>query len=161
MLSRGLNPEAMRGRALVWIGVLIVVETLFLGLTFVTTPRRSTVQLPATSTPISKSGPQSTTAGGDRTSTPRVTVPNVLSYGCDAALSYLAEHAAPGFRSICPGYANGRQAMTCDLHEKYCPRDKVIIIAVPCPAAYMNEAHNSWVLEGLVHGSLDPYGWCR
>jgi hypothetical protein len=55
----------------------------------------------------------------------------------------------------------------------------MIIIVDPCPAAYMNEAHNSWVLNWQVSqrpntdafpgenvpppdGSvaIDPYGWC-
>ena len=81
-------------------------------------------------------------------------------YGCAAALAYLATYAAPGFRFECPGYAYGRQAMTCDRDLSYCPSGKVIVIAVPCPAAYKNEAHNSWVLEGLLDADLDPFGSC-
>ena len=44
----------------------------------------------------------------------------------------------------------------------------MIVIADPCPGAYMNEAHNSWV---LLHDSvgtpipggnttIDPFGFC-
>ena len=43
-------------------------------------------------------------------------------------------------------------------------------IEVPCPAAYMNEAHNSWVLRSEYLGTaipdglgavIDPYGYCH
>jgi hypothetical protein len=81
-------------------------------------------------------------------------------YGCAAALSYLSAHAAPGFTFECPGYAMGRQAMTCVNHAPECAGRKIIAIAVPCPAAYMNEAHNSWVLTGTGSG-IDPYGYCH
>jgi hypothetical protein len=81
-------------------------------------------------------------------------------YGCAAALAYLRANAAPGFTFACPGYAYGNQAMTCVNHAPQCAGEKLIAIAVPCPAAYMNEAHNSWVLTG--HGSgIDPYGYCH
>ena len=33
--------------------------------------------------------------------------------------------------------------------------------AVPCAAAYMNEAHNSWIVSGLRSGAIDPYGYCH
>jgi hypothetical protein len=32
---------------------------------------------------------------------------------------------------------------------------------VPCAAAYMNEAHNSWVVLGDISGPIDPYGYCH
>lgn len=82
------------------------------------------------------------------------------SSGCAAALLWLASHAAPGFRFECPGNALGHQAMTCVNVAGICPGQKIIAIADPCPAAYMNEAHNSWVLVGLAPGRLDPYGYC-
>jgi hypothetical protein len=82
------------------------------------------------------------------------------SYGCAAALAYLSAHAAPGFTFECPGYAYGRQAMTCVDHAPQCAGRKIIAIAVPCAAAYMNEAHNSWVLTGTGSG-IDPYGYCH
>lgn len=82
-------------------------------------------------------------------------------YGCAYALAWLASHAAPGFRFVCPGYALGHQAMTCDNVNGVCPGEKIIVIAVPCAAAYMNEAHNSWIIAGLAGGSVDPYGYCH
>jgi hypothetical protein len=82
-------------------------------------------------------------------------------YGCGPALAYLAAHAAPGYRLECPGYAFGNQAMTCAYHAPQCPDEKIIAIAVPCPAAYMNEASNSWVIDGRRSGPIDPYGYCH
>ena len=80
---------------------------------------------------------------------------------CSAALSYLSAHSAPGFRFECPGYALGHQAMTCINVAGVCPGAKLIVISVVCPASYMNEAHNSWVVSGLQSGSIDPYGYCH
>jgi hypothetical protein len=80
---------------------------------------------------------------------------------CSAALSYLSGHSAPGFSFECPGYALGHQAMTCINVAGACPGVKLIVISVVCPASYMNEAHNSWVLAGLRTGSIDPYGYCH
>jgi hypothetical protein len=82
------------------------------------------------------------------------------SYGCGAALAYLSAHAAPGFSFECPGYADGHQAMTCENIPGLCPGTSVIAIAVPCAAAYMNEASNSWVLTGKSDAPIDPYGYC-
>lgn len=84
----------------------------------------------------------------------------LTGYGCAAALAWLSTHAAPGFSFLCPGYARGHQAMTCVNVAGVCPGQRIIAIADPCPAAYMNEAHNSWVLTGMASGPLDPYGWC-
>ena len=50
--------------------------------------------------------------------------------------------------------------MTCVNHAPECAGQKIIAIAVPCPAAYMNEANNSWVLTGR-SGSIDPFGYCH
>jgi hypothetical protein len=36
---------------------------------------------------------------------------------------------------------------------------RMIIIADPCPAAYMNEAENSWIVIGD-RGAIDPFGSC-
>jgi hypothetical protein len=83
------------------------------------------------------------------------------TYGCGAALSYLSAHAAPGFRFECPGYALGHQAMTCVNVAGVCPGSHLIVISDPCSAAYMNEASNSWVLEGLRQAPIDPYGYCH
>lgn len=82
-------------------------------------------------------------------------------YGCAAALTYLQAHAAPGFTFECPGDALGHQAMTCAFVAGVCPNSRIIAIADPCPAAYMNEAYNSRVAEGLASGPFDPYGYCR
>jgi hypothetical protein len=80
---------------------------------------------------------------------------------CGAALAYLGAHSAPGFQYECPGYALGHQAMTCIDVAGVCPGAKLIVISDVCPASYMNEAHNSWVLSGLSSGSIDPYGYCH
>ena len=89
--------------------------------------------------------------------------------GCGAALAYLASHAAPGFTSSCPGPNDGHQATT----TAYYSNGQVtgtIGIEDPCPAAYMNEAHNSWVLRAQYLGTpipdglgsvIDPYGYCH
>ena len=82
-------------------------------------------------------------------------------YGCAPALAYLQAHAAPGFTFECPGWTDGHQAMTCDNVAGICPGAKVIAIATPCPAAYMNEASNSWVVLGESNAALDPYGYCH
>jgi hypothetical protein len=83
------------------------------------------------------------------------------SYGCGPAISYLSAHAAPGFHFECPGYALGHQAMTCINVAGVCPGSHLIVISNPCQAAYMNEASNSWVLEGLRQAPIDPYGYCH
>jgi hypothetical protein len=95
--------------------------------------------------------------------------PPAPAAGCAAALTYLSTHAAPGFQSICPGDADGAQALTCFGHAPCAPGQRMIVIADPCPAAYMNEAHNSWVLLHNAVGTpipggnstIDPFGYCR
>jgi len=82
-------------------------------------------------------------------------------YGCADALAYLQAHAVPGFTLECPGWADGHQAMSCDNVAGICPEAKVIAMSVPCPAAYMNEASNSWVVPGEGDHALDPYGYCH
>ena len=107
----------------------------------------TTVQTPATTAvPAAGVAAAATTADG---------------YGCAAALAYLRTHAAPGFTFECPGNALGHQAMTCAFVAGVCPGGRIIAIADPCPAAYMNEAYNSRVAEGLAPGPFDPYGYCR
>jgi hypothetical protein len=80
--------------------------------------------------------------------------------GCDAALAYLRANADPAFTLECPGNAYGHEAMTCEYRAGFCPGQMVIAIADPCPAAYMNEASNSWVVAGIRAGPIDPYGAC-
>lgn len=105
---------------------------------------------PVQSAPVQRTAAQRAASSG---STP-------AGYGCAAAIAYLSANAAPGFTFVCPGNAFGNQAMTCVNHAPQCAGEKIIAIAVPCPAAYMNEAHNSWVLTG--HGTgIDPYGYCH
>ena len=81
--------------------------------------------------------------------------------GCQAALSYLAANAAPGFVASCPHDAGGHEATTvCDGAPDCVAGTMFIWIADPCPAAYMNEASNSWVLIGKSGAPWDPYGYC-
>ena len=82
-------------------------------------------------------------------------------YGCGPALAYLEAHSAPGFRFECPGYSLGHQAMTCINIAGVCSGEKLIVISVPCRAAYMNEASNSWSVQGLSNAPIDPYGYCH
>ena len=83
------------------------------------------------------------------------------AFGCTAALAYLDAYAAPGFTLECPGDAGGHQAVTtCASLSSPCDVERVIEIADPCPAAYMNEASNSWVLLGEADVPIDPYGSC-
>jgi hypothetical protein len=77
-----------------------------------------------------------------------------------AAVAYLAVYAYPGFRFECPGNALGREGMTCVNQAGVCPNEEIIAIADACPAVYMNEASNSWVLEGKSTAPIDPYGSC-
>ncbi len=83
------------------------------------------------------------------------------AYGCAAALSYLYSYAAPGFLFQCPGDAYGHQAATmCVSMSSPCDVVRLIVIADPCPAAYMNEASNSWTMLGESDAPIDPYGSC-
>lgn len=50
--------------------------------------------------------------------------------------------------------------MTCANEAGVCPNEAIIAIADACPAAYMNEASNSWSLLGLSSAPIDPYGSC-
>lgn len=81
--------------------------------------------------------------------------------GCAAALAYVASHAAPGFVASCPHPDGTYQATTTCVNAPHClPGTAFIWIADPCPAAYMNEASNSWVLVGQSSAPVDPYGYC-
>jgi hypothetical protein len=85
-----------------------------------------------------------------------------FAWGCAAAMQYLEAYAAPGFTLQCPGNAGGHEATTtCISGTTLCGDGASIVIAEPCPAAYMNEASNSWVLIGVwTNVPLDPYGQC-
>lgn len=90
------------------------------------------------------------------------------AWGCGPALAYMRAYADPSFQLVCPGDAQGHQAVTCFGQAPCAPGQRMIAIADPCPAAYMNEAHNSWVLDHEATGSpipdgstaIDPYGYC-
>ena len=85
--------------------------------------------------------------------------PPAVTTDCADALAYLAAHQAPGFVDVCgAGSALGHDGYTCWNTAGVCPDGgKVIHIACPAPFVYMNEAHNSWSLQGLRRG-IDPYG---
>ena len=81
--------------------------------------------------------------------------------GCAAALAFLAAHAAPGFVASCPHADGGYQATTTCVGAPQCePGTAFIWIDDPCPAAYLNEASNSWVLIGKSSAPIDAYGYC-
>ncbi len=153
------------------------------GVAHTTAPPEITVP-PTTSVPVSTTVPSTTTTSPPPASAqgttptppplPTTTVPpapaaQAPGYGCAAALAYLAAHAAPGFTVSCPGPDDGQQATT----TAYFANGAVtgtIGIEVPCPAAYMNEAHNSWVLRAKYLGTpipdglgavIDPFGYCH
>jgi hypothetical protein len=86
-------------------------------------------------------------------------VGQATAWGCGAAVAYLQAYAAKGFTLQCPGYADGREAMTC-WNTSSCPGSAVIAIADACPEAYMNEASNSLVMTGAAEAPIDPYGPC-
>src|SRR5579875_1854462 len=119
-------------------------------------PPPTTVPPPPTTAPApptTASAPP-TTQAPVTTAAPPTTQP--AGYGCAAAIAYLQAHAAPGYTFICPGYAWGHQAMTCSNHPPECPMGvSEIVIADPCPAAYMNEASNSGG-----NAPIDPDGYC-
>ena len=113
-----------------------------------TVPAPTFIRLPAATLVVAPSS-SSLPAAGEAT-----------QYGCPAALAYLAAYAAPVFVSSCPGDAGGHQARTTCWTALPC-KSGTIAIADPCPAAYMNEASNSWVLTGVSQAAVDPYGTCR
>lgn len=142
------------------------------------TPTATSTPSTSTSTTSSKTSTSTTTTTIERppptTTTPVATgaaVPpygHATAFGCTAALAYLRAYAAAEFSLVCPGPAQGAQALTCYGEAPCAAGQKMVVIADPCPAAYMNEAHNSWVLENEVEGTpipdgnprIDPYGYC-
>jgi hypothetical protein len=130
-----------------------------------TTTPPTTTTIPATTTTAAPpaSPPRPAPPAPPTTSPPasETAAANSDGYGCADALAYLQAHAAPGFVFECPGYAEGHQAMTCVNVAGVCPGARVIAISVPCSAAYMNEASNSWVVLGESDAPIDPYGYCQ
>jgi hypothetical protein len=108
------------------------------------------------------------TAPATQSSVPRATAASAVppvgkatAWGCASALLYLDAYAAPGFTLECPAASQGHEASTsCISQNSPCDEQRVITIADPCPAAYMNEASNSWVLMGESNAPIDPYGQC-
>jgi hypothetical protein len=115
-----------------------------------------------TPAPAPAAAPAAAVASAPAPSDPSVVPPvgQATAWGCAAALAYLQAYAAKGFTLECPGYAEGREAMTCMNQPGVCPGTSVIAIADPCPQAYMNEASNSYVILGLAATPIDPYGAC-
>jgi hypothetical protein len=131
--------------------------------TTTTVPRTTTTTAapPSTTAPHSAAAPPSTTAPPTTAAAaPATDVSQPSGYGCAAAIAYLDAHAAPGFTFECPGNSLGHQAMTCINVPGVCPGEKLIAITDPCPAAYMNEASNSYSLQHLSDAPIDPYGYC-
>ena len=87
---------------------------------------------------------------------------HAYAWGCAAAIAYLSAYAAPGFTIECPGNAGGHEATTTCISGATFLRDEQLHRhrRIRCPAAYMNEASNSWVLIGVLHAPIDPYGQC-
>jgi hypothetical protein len=108
-------------------------------------------------TPAPAPAPAPTPASSDPATLPAVG--QATAWGCGAAIAYLQAYAAKGFTLQCPGYADGREAMTC-WNTSSCPGSAVIAIADACPQAYMNEASNSLVMTGAAEAPIDPYGPC-
>ena len=120
---------------------------------------------PATTERAPAAGAATTTTTSPPVSSAAAGVPaegQATAWGCAAALAYLQAYAAPGFTLECPGPAQGHEATTCKDNPVNCPGSAYIGIADPCPAAYMNEAHNSWLmLDGAgTDATWDPFGAC-
>jgi hypothetical protein len=131
-----------------------------------TTTTTTTAPSPPPTPPAAPVTPPTATLAAAPAPAPAPSDPSALpavgqatAWGCGAALTYLQAYAAKGFSLECPGYADGREAMTC-FNTSSCPSSAVIAIADPCPQAYMNEASNSLVMTGAAHAAIDPYGAC-
>jgi hypothetical protein len=124
----------------------------------------TTTTAPPAPSPAPAPAPAATVAAAPApaASDPSVVPPvgQATAWGCGAALAYLQSYAAKGFTLECPGYALGREAMTCVNQAGACPGSSVIAIADPCPQAYMNEASNSYVITGVADTPIDPCGAC-
>lgn len=130
-------------------------------------PTTTTTTLPPTTTTTTTPPPAPTTTVPPPAPAPPAVPSTALpargqatADGCAAAVAYLSAYSAPGFTFECPGNALGHQAMTCINEAGVCDNENLIAIADPCPAAYMNEASNSWVLTGASDAPIDPYGAC-
>lgn len=135
-------------------------------------PTTTTTAPPPTTTTTAPPPPPTTTAPPPAVPVSDSVLPprgEATAYGCGPALAYLHAYADPKFQLVCPGFADGHQAVTCISESPCAPGQWMVGIVVPCPAAYMNEAHNSWVLDhdetgaAIPDGStaIDPYGYCH
>ncbi len=113
---------------------------------------------PTTTTTTAPQAPAQTPSAQTATAVPAVG--QATQWGCAAALAYLSAYAYPGAVLECPGPAVGKEAMTCYNEPGICSGELLIGIAEACPAAYMNEASNSWVVMGRSTAPIDPYGAC-
>lgn len=131
-----------------------------LALRAATTPDPSPPSPPAPApSPAPPPSPPSTAAPVSVPPSTPAPATSASGYGCAAALAYLSTHAAPGYQLVCPGYALGHEAMTCNNWPTVCPGQKEIVISDPCPVAYMNEASNSLVFSDLSTAPIDAYGY--
>jgi len=130
--------------------------------------------VPAPTIPVTSAPPVPATRAASAPST-QVVPPEgrAAAWGCDAALAYLRAYADPIFGIECPGYAYGKAAITCfggwSGADACAPNQFLIVVEVPCPVAYMNEASNSWVVAAEAGAAsdpskatahLDPFGSC-
>jgi len=126
---------------------------------------RHTAPTTTTTTTVASTTTSTTVPPAPAPPPPAQTVSAPSGWGCGPALAYLQAHADPSFSFHCtqvPGASiEGGQALTCNFNPIYCPHSQEIWIADPCPAAYMNEASNSWVLTGQSDAPIDPYGYCH
>jgi hypothetical protein len=112
--------------------------------TTTTTPAATATTVPAASAPTTTTAPVDT------------------GYGCADAIAYLRAHADPAYQIVCPADSGpGSEAFTCSNLPGYCVGFQEVIITDPCPAAYMNEASNTWVIDGKSSAPIDPYGSCE
>jgi hypothetical protein len=183
--SRRVQGDWLRALGILIVLPLVVVAAVLLGgvspsLGAATDHRPLTLSVPTTSTPATPTTtappvtttttatppPVATAATAPPPATAPAAAPSVSppsGYGCAAALAYLAANAAPGFSFECPGYADGHEAMTCVNTDPECVGEHLIVIADPCPAAYMNEAYNSNSWSDATDSftrPIDPYGAC-
>jgi hypothetical protein len=156
LLANGLSP-ADAGATVHTSAVVATVPT-----TTTTTTTTTPPPPPTTTTTTPPPPTTTTTPPPPPPPPPPAAVPpegQATAYGCGPALAYLAAYSAPGFKLVCPGDSQGHQATTCISAYPCAPGQKMIVITVPCAAAYMNEAHNSWAVQD--GGTIDPYGYCH
>ena len=123
----------------------------------------STVAHTPTSVSTPVAAPTTTTAPQPPQPSPAPPSADPNPDGCGPALAYLASHGNPEFTFVCPGYADGREAMTCVNVAGLCAGQHLVVINDPCAAAYMNEAYNSqsWSDSlGQFTRPIDPFGAC-